>query len=248
MMDTIRVYKLDKDDNRIDITEQCPFKITANDTDEKISKNFEMVVPDSTRLIVEYSYRITGKIGTQLEVINNASIKGYSTSIDEDDYVYNIRIQQSTAGAILVGVKIVKVDAENFGYKLEGAVFRLEKWNGTDYETVREFETDLNGVVNTGELSTNVAYRFIETSSPYGYDIDPTPYCFMIDGDAQTSTPIGFDGVVLNNGDTITIRNIKSRYELPETGGMGTTLIRIIGTLFVGGAILLMIKKRMDEE
>ena len=48
------------------------------------------------------------------------------------------------------------------------------------------------------------------------------------------------------NGDTVTIKNNKGS-NLPSTGGMGTTIFYVVGSILVlGAAILLITKKRMS--
>ena len=135
--------------------------------DGTVNKTITMTIPDSAHLRVEYSYRISGTIGTAVNLTNIATIEGYSAAIDQDDASLKLNIQQSNAGAVLVGVKIVKVDKENYNIVLEGAVFKLEQWNGTEYVKVNEFTTDVDGTFSTGELLMNTAYRLIEVKSPY---------------------------------------------------------------------------------
>ena len=46
-----------------------------------------------------------------------------------------------------------------------------------------------------------------------------------------------------------TVRNYLAMYELPQTGGMGTTLFYVLGGVLVVGAVVLLItKKRMGAE
>jgi len=79
---------------------------------------------------------------------------------------------------IIHAVQLKKVDqAEK---TLEGAIFSLERKNGSDYEIVKSnLKTDVNGLIEEDGLQPG-EYRFIETTAPDGYQIDKTPINFKI--------------------------------------------------------------------
>ena len=115
--------------------------------------------------------------------------------------------------------------------------------------TITEVTTDGNGVAKFQGLDSGTYYLH-ETEAPVGYN--------LLKGDvtvAITAT-YGEDGQVTSSTATSTsngqyqqtqpVEN-KSGVELPETGGIGTTIFYIVGgVLFVGAAVLLIVKRRMS--
>ena len=102
--------------------------------------------------------------------------------------------------------------------------------------------TDTNGKITIAGLDADTYYLH-ETAAPAGYNklandvevkIEPTT---ASDGKSMTLTPV-----------TAEVEN-KSGTELPSTGGMGTTIFYVVGSiLLIGAAILLITKKRMSAE
>lgn len=105
--------------------------------------------------------------------------------------------------------------------------------------------TDANGKIAIAGLDADT-YYLRETAAPAGYNkladdvevkIEPTKNTAS-DG----STTLSLTAV------TAEIEN-KSGTELPSTGGMGTTIFYVVGSiLLIGAAILLITKKRMSAE
>lgn len=102
--------------------------------------------------------------------------------------------------------------------------------------------TDTNGKITIAGLDADTYYLH-EIEAPAGYNklandvevkIEPTK---STDGESMTLTPV-----------TAKVEN-KSGTELPSTGGMGTTIFYVVGSiLLIGAAILLITKKRMSAE
>ena len=109
-------------------------------------------------------------------------------------------------------------------------------------------------------------YRIVETKAPDGYNkIDDIYFTVTAEHDVLADDPkltkleatqteadleageIATFDVVLKDGAISTDVVNEAGVELPETGGMGTTLFYVIGGLLVAGAaILLITKKRMS--
>lgn len=83
----------------------------------------------------------------------------------------------------------------------------------------------------------NGTYYLVETKVPDGYNAPATPVKFVVntngitvvEGNAQTVTQ---DGVI-----TVKVQN-SAGYELPKTGGAGTTLYTLGGLLLMAGAVM----------
>lgn len=160
---------------------------------------------------------------------------------------------------------------------LTGAEFKLEKFvasaDGTEtYKEVQGDWTELALVMNAeGTVFSFTGlddgeYRITETVTPAGYNtIDPIYFEVTATHDVVADDPkltdLEANGKVgdLENGEIVTftretndtlstdVVNNKG-VELPETGGVGTTLFYIFGGCLVLGAIVLMItKKRMKN-
>lgn len=106
------------------------------------------------------------------------------------------------------------------------------------------------------------AYRLTETTTPDGYNtIEPIIFAITAGHDVESDTP----GLTSLSGDkvsgeitftpnptegslTATVVN-QSGLELPETGGMGTTLFYIAGAvLVIGAAVLLVTRRRVNAQ
>lgn len=117
-----------------------------------------------------------------------------------------------------------------------------KKENCTTHDhTNNEIVTDATGTFTIKGLDA-ATYYLKETTVPAGYnEVHPNPITITIDENGVVNkTTEDADGV-----DQVEIEN-KTGTELPETGGMGTTLIYTLGAILaVGSLILLVVKKRM---
>ena len=98
-------------------------------------------------------------------------------------------------------------------------------------------------------------YTITELTAPNGYNLLKDPITVTIGFTAPTApstdctwTYTGTDVVNGTNTNHVTITN-QSGSELPSTGGMGTTIFYVVGSiLLIGAAVLLITKKRMSAE
>lgn len=131
-------------------------------------------------------------------------------------------------------------------------------------ETVTEPKNTQESVTATGEVGSDGILRFEglsagqyeieEIKSPAGYNLLKDPINITISWAAPdapstdcTWTVTGHDGATIDNGVVvITIQN-QSGTELPATGGMGTTIFYVVGSVLVLAAVVLLVtKKRMS--
>ena len=161
-----------------------------------------------------------------------------------------------------------KVDKD--GNALEGAGFTLFKWINNDgqeyWERVGE---EITGVTTFYYESIDIGkYKLVETKVPEGYN-RCEDLIFEVVGEYDTTKdPVELIRLYVVNEDgedvsteenTLFIANLEmgtvttnivnhTGAELPETGGMGTTMIYIVGAvLLVGAIVLLVAKKRMNS-
>ena len=120
-------------------------------------------------------------------------------------------------------------------------VYRVAKADETG--TVTEITTDATGKFTIEGLDADT-YYLTETAAPAGYNKLAGPVTIVIGENGvvngTTEAPQGVNEVkVLNQTGAL----------LPSTGGMGTTIFYVLGSvLLVGAAVLLITKKRMSAE
>ncbi len=171
-------------------------------------------------------------------------------------------------------VKFDKVDGDNTATKLTGAQFKLtknstatkaeevsdEEWiklievtAGVEYRVAMSEDTatpvkviTTNGnVVTINGLDSDTTYYLWETKAPTGYNVLTSPITLTAtsstsgEGDAAVTTYSFADQTIKNNKGSV----------LPSTGGIGTTIFYVIGSvLVVAAGVLLVTKKRMGRE
>ncbi len=141
---------------------------------------------------------------------------------------------------------------------LKGAGFTLYKKNASgEYVAVGEELKGADMTTFTWSGLDDGDYKLVETTTPAGYntiaDIEFTitaEHKVLSDNPALTSLSGGdkFTGEVSTGAVSADIEN-QAGTTLPSTGGIGTTIFYILGSvLLVGAAILLITKKRMSAE
>ena len=120
-------------------------------------------------------------------------------------------------------------------------VYRVAKTGETG--TVTEITTDDTGKFTIQGLDADT-YYLTETTAPAGYNKLSAPVTITIGANGvvngTTEAPQGVDEVKILN---------QSGTELPSTGGMGTTIFYVLGSVLVLGAVVLLVtKKRMSTK
>lgn len=177
------------------------------------------------------SYGEEGKTETK-----PSETKTYTWDVDVFKYAKDGENEKALAGAKFTLSK--NADGSNpIALVAEGNnVYRVA--TADDTNTVTEIETDATGKFTIKGLDSDI-YYLTETAAPAGYNKLAGPITIVIGEDGKTSV----DNTVV---DEVKVLN-QAGSELPETGGMGTTIFYVLGSILVlGAAVLLITKKRMN--
>ena len=194
----------------------------------------DLNVPDGKALLLEYSYRATGTLQSQHDVINTCTLNGVGEGGLHGDNMLELEVKQSSAQADTKGVMIFKVDANSDGIFLKDAKFNIYIWNQTKKEYVLvnnlkdggvTFATDPSGKIlldgstmGENQFAYNTAYYLVEVESPNGYYLSPEPYYFQIvhedTAKYPSCLPDNFVGHNLTSGDIIYRKNVSSTTEI----------------------------------
>ena len=168
-----------------------------------------------------------------------STTKTYTWDVDVFKYTKDGETETALAGATFTLSK--NADGSNpIALVSKGNnVYRVAKTGETG--TVAEITTDATGKFTIQGLDADT-YYLTETAAPAGYNKLAGPVTIVIGENGvvngTTEAPQGVDEVkVLNQSGT----------ELPSTGGMGTTIFYVLGSILVIGAVVLLVtKKRMS--
>lgn len=119
-----------------------------------------------------------------------------------------------------------------------GNVYRVA--TADDETTITEITTDATGKFTIEGLDSDT-YYLTEITAPAGYNKLAAPVTVVI----------AKDGTITMNGESVSEVKVenKSGTELPSTGGIGTTIFYILGTVLVlGTAVVLVTKVRMKKD
>ena len=163
---------------------------------------------------------------------------------------------------IVFTYKVLVNKVNENGDKLEGADFKLEKNVNGVWTTIEKVPGTAGDVFEFKGIDDG-EYRLTEKRAPDNYDMlsDPiyftviavhvdgaTPFLDKFSGDI-TSGKVGEMKFTANkeNGTLSTIIQNKPGSSLPETGGMGTTVLYAAGTLMILAAAAFLVMKKKAE-
>ena len=184
-----------------------------------------------------------------IEFSNNPNGEGTGQTPDDTNIVFTYK------------VVVNKVDEDK--KPLAGAQFTLQKKQADgSWEDIGSATVSGNQATFTFSGLDDGDYKLIETVTPDGYndiaDIEFTitaeheilsndPRLTSLTGNTTTGE-ITFTPNTSNGSLTTDVEN-KSGAELPETGGMGTTIFYVLGAILVIGAgVLLIVRRRTGSE
>lgn len=134
----------------------------------------------------------------------------------------------------------------------------MVKISDGEYRVAVDGDTDVVYVVDAGNpvikgLDDAIDYYLYETKAPAGYNLMSEPVHFIIsasyaaDGSNYTSVTVTVGAAAASDTLSANVVN-KSGSTLPETGGIGTTIFYVLGSLLVVGAgVVLITRKRMGK-
>ncbi|OUA67369.1 isopeptide-forming domain-containing fimbrial protein [Bacillus thuringiensis] len=125
-------------------------------------------------------------------------------------------------------IEIEKVDAADSTIKLKNAVFQIIDKDGKE---VGKLTTDENGKA-TSELLLLGKYTVKEIKAPDGYMLLKDPI------EVEVSSPL----------QKITVENTKNGWNIPHTGGIGTTLFYLIGMIIMVAVLVVFFRKRATNK
>ena len=163
-----------------------------------------------------------------------------------------------------LNLQITKTDSADNTKLLEGAEFTLKE-PGT--ENPVKVSTDKNGTALFTGIRRNTTYDLYETKAPSNY-MTAGPWILEVGEDGSATlypATEKSDGTLVQSGEgmpltvtgtnpkvlSVTVRDISWGYELPDTGGAGTTSYTAVGLALIFGAATLLYshcRRRKEDE
>ncbi|PGU69671.1 hypothetical protein COD67_04195 [Bacillus cereus] len=166
-------------------------------------------------------------------LIEKEAPKGYELLKDkvavtvEKDAVVEIKIENQKLPDPGGQIEIEKVDDKDFNIKLKGAVFQVLDKEGKE---VARLTTDEKGKVISKQLVLG-KYTIKEIKAPNGYMLLRDPIEVEITEAARKQK--------------LTVKNAKNNWVIPNTGGSGTTMFYVIGSMLMLGVLYFRKKNRI---
>ncbi|MBQ3150396.1 MAG: LPXTG cell wall anchor domain-containing protein [Clostridia bacterium] len=224
-------------------------------TYDAATNSLTFIVPDSLHIRIDYTTLIT-QTGT-VSVNNSVRIEGKAQVTDLINSQFQVAKHSGDASGSVHDLTLLKQDGIT-KLPLEGASFHLYGPVGDASEQLPEgavrdiwtdhgfylhyigtYTTGADGTVNmsTQYLTEGGPYALVEAEAPPGYDklIDPVYFYFY------TEDPHGHHQSVST---IITVENVMVVNTLPQTGGIGTYTLYIIGDVLIALSAVFLLRYR----
>lgn len=215
-------------------TDDFTFKVKFND-------EYIKTLAVGTEITVVYSATITSDALQTDPAKNTAWLEygdensNYKTPVSET-VTYNAKFTVTKKDGNeqpLAGAGFVIKNADGKYYKITNGVVT---WVD-NIEDATEHFSDENGNVQAFTGLANGTYTLVEKTVPAGYN-KAADFDFTVAEHDYSTGNLEKATTVVNNAGT----------ELPSTGGMGTTMLYVVGGLLVAGAVVVMISRKKAEE
>lgn len=240
-----------KDDSKETLKDTC-YSVTKNPADgdtfdikfnEAFYQEFSNAIDSGevTHIVVTYTARVSDNAPVSKPILNKTHLSyGQNSKTEESEtetYTWAIQVFKYTGNTTpLANAKFIlstksnptSDDAIKFSYN-DGEYKFDEKGNA-------ELTSPESGIIKINGIKEGT-YYLKEIEAPKGYNLLRTPITVVVTAKGE----IKVDGKTVN---TVEVQNNKGSL-LPSTGGMGTTLIYVVGSILVlASGIVLFSKKK----
>ena len=243
--------------------------VTPTYTENGFTLTFDMVKYQDyagETITITYNAKVT-EAAVNSSTTKNSVTLTYSNNPKEDTTITTTPIEVPVYSS---EINVIKVDANDNNQKLAGAIFVIKDSEGKYYQAKDSDGNIITNVDNTenvalvswvdteaeatklvtGELGTivfegveNDTYYLVEIEAPDGYNRLTGPVTIKVGYNEEGTNPLE---VAVSHTETVENSTGKA---LPQTGGIGTKLFIIIGSLLaIGSAVVLIVNKRMTKE
>lgn len=254
-------------DGEKDITEKCEFTFV------KETNSFTLTIPDDILPIVKKGEPKDLIITYSATLNDNAIVDGPSINKTQLSYGKDSKTNFSETKTYTYKLNVYKFGVtNNEETPLSGAEFKLSTDKaGNDIINFKKVTDAIGGTYKVtassdsndyATLTSDDGYIYIqgldvgtyyltETKAPDGYNLLTKPFEVKIDRENPDADADGIftvsNSVVMGSTDeplpVIKIEN-KGGTELPETGGIGTTIFYVLGGLLMVGAVVILVTKK----
>lgn len=232
----------------------CAFDISFTDA---FYKKYEEAINSGNLNKITFTYLATVKNDAPIDTaMPNTAYLTYgehskTEEVKTNTYTWGIPVFKYTSNAgakeALAGAKFILSTDSNFSegnvlnFTNTGNTYRYASTGGNN-----ELVSAEDGMININGLKSGT-YYLKETKAPDGYNLLKTPIKIVVTGDAVTGKPvIKMD----NNGTATVVKKVEVQNNkgslLPSTGGMGTTLIYVVGSILVLASGIVLFSKRKE--
>lgn len=177
------------------------------------------------KVIVAFTVTVTEE--TQGDITNIATVEGTVPGKMSDDPEEPIKPQKpkvENTVQLLGQIEVEKVDAADVNIKLKNAVFQILDEEGKEVGTLI---TDVNGKAISDPLRPGT-YTLREVQAPNGYMLLKNPIEVQVSASVQK----------------IKVENTKNEWDIPNTGGIGTIIFYLIGSILMVVTLVLFFRKK----
>ena len=256
--DSFKVYKngsddaLDADKYEVNISDDHNFTVTIKDV--------KALGSDVSKVRVEYTATLNDN--AVIGAVGNPNKMYMEFSNNPNDEQGGDKGQTPEDKVIVFTYKVIINKINSNRQPLTGAAFKLEKVTKNGNVTVKDFKLENDLEITKFEFSGLDAGEYIltETVTPDGYNtMDPIRFQISSNHEKESDDPklLDLKNIMTDSEITFTPNVSKGTLtaavvnymgsELPSTGGMGTTVLYVAGTIMILAAGVFLVMKKKAE-